>query len=161
MKNATTLFLLLWLLAGACSAPKSTSAVDDPLLDKKLDLREVVIQAAADANRGMTVPVDLVFIIDKSIVPTLQGFTASGWFSVRDTGLGDWDKKTVILSLEIRPGEQRRLDPEDFPAGASGAVGIVIFAGYSNPGLHRAGATDARRLLIDLQAITFNLSGER
>lgn len=147
------------MLPGACSSPKSTSAVDDPLLDKKLDLREIVIRAAADANRGMPLPVDLVFIIDKTIVPTLQGFTANGWFTVRDTGLGDWDQKTAVLSLEIQPGEQRRLDPSAFPPGAADAVGIVVFAGYRNPGLHRAGATDARRLIIDLQAITFSLSG--
>lgn len=158
MKGTLLLFSSL-LLLGSCSTAKDTTGINDPLLDKKLELEEIVIQADVEANRGRPVEVDLVFVLDKTVVPTLSGFTADGWFTVRDTGLGDWEQETVIESLTINPGEQRRIGPADLPAEAGEAVAIVIFANYRNPGLHRAGAVDARRLIIHLQKATLSLSG--
>ncbi len=102
---------------------------------KPLNLQSIEIDVAQKANNGEPIPVDIVFADNNETLKDLEGFTASGWFAVKETNLGDWESKTMIQSLEALPG--RTIQITDFPEGAAQAVGVAIFTRYGNQALNR------------------------
>lgn len=130
MRTTTITALLLagfvWL--SGCGGTKNIDL-------EPLNLQSIEIAMAQETNEGQPIPIDIVFATDNETLKDLEGFTASGWFAVKETNLGDWENKTMIQSLEALPG--RRIRITDFPEGAAQAVGVAIYAKYGNRALNR------------------------
>ncbi len=114
-------------------------------------ISSIEITAATDANEGEAVAIDLVFAFDRSTLKEIEGFTASGWQSVKnlEVDLGQWDDKAVWKEVEIMPGEVKNIN--DFPEGYEKAVGLVIFAHYRTPGIHRQVIVNSREVTLRLE----------
>lgn len=98
-------------------------------------LASIDLHAAPDMNDHNPVAVDIVFTDDKEILRDLEGFAASGWFTVKKTELPDWKDHIRVVSLVIPPGQKIGLT--EFPEGYEKALGIVVYANYETAGLHR------------------------
>lgn len=130
-------------LAVALAAGCASSAVT-------LDLGEVSVQAAPDANDGSAVAVDVVLATRPGLVEQVAKLTATEWFRRRTQILRDNPDGLRVLSWELVPGQS-----------ASRAVtGQVldgyVFAAYGSAGDHRARLTVAGgQARILLQATDF------
>jgi type VI secretion system protein len=115
-------------------------------------LQSINVIAEADANNGRPIPLDVVFTRDRETLKDLEGFTASGWNSVKGTNLGNWEGKIVSKSFEVGPGQQVQIT--EFPEGYADALGIVVYANYNQPGLHRLVFTEVREIELILGKMT-------
>jgi type VI secretion system protein len=98
------------------------------------------VDVAADANGHAPVPVDLVFVWDKSLAAQVQGLSASDWFG-RKTQFRQDDPRGEALTIcewEWVPGQQVPDIHVMVPAAArSWLQGAYVFAHYRVDGAHR------------------------
>lgn len=146
MRNQVILFLGALISLSSCMTGSQLPDLD-PFRTEK-----ITFVAEPDANRGQATRVEVIFALDAETLKKIEGFTALGWASVQDTQVGDWEDKVLRVERMIKPGEHVTID--SFPDGWEKAVGYVIFAHYSAPGLHR-------RVFVGESSPTLYLHGDR
>lgn len=94
------------------------------------------MSAAANANDGSAIAVDIVSLESDSLVETVMGMSANDWFAGRDQFVADNRGRANVWSYELVPGQS--IAPVHFSRSERwDAKAIVVFAHYLNPGDHR------------------------
>ena len=65
----------------------------------------------------------------------VEGLGAGKWFTVRDSMLRNLSTQLHVISLELVPGQTMKLGRGDYSQ--LNAIGVLVFANYSNPGDHK------------------------
>ncbi|MGI4859083.1 MAG: hypothetical protein ACRYHA_19620 [Janthinobacterium lividum] len=131
---------------GACgSGPKRVSA----------NWREVMLIAAADANRNSPVAVDIVLISDQKALDQIMTLSAAQWFSTRGDLLATFADGVRCKGWEIVPGQTLTLG-ERTPFAGKRLLAALVFARYASAGAHRVRIDGyAGRLVLTFQAEDF------
>ena len=145
MNNVRRILFLLFLSVGLLTL-SSCSSTSGLVKLTPFKVSTIALQASPEMNKQRPVKVDIVFAFDKETLRSLEGFTASSWFTIKKTNLGNWGDHLQTLHQEITPGQQIELT--NFPTGYEKAVAIVIFAEYGNPGLHRLVFREVKHLKL-------------
>ena len=128
-------FLLLWLTACA-----SNSTVQTQLLR---------LQTTPDLNQNRPIAVDLVMVYDAHLMQALQKLSAKQWMRSKQQFKRDYPLLLKLWEWEPVPGEV--LPDFELPSSATKqAAGILVFADYDTPGLHRARLDPFDQVLIKL-----------
>lgn len=138
MRTPIIPFLFLITLFGFTGCGALGDVQVEPMTLQRLRVSTDTIRSAEP------IPVDVVFAKDEETLRDLEGFAAFGWFDIKGTGLGDWQEKTVILSLDVVVGEPQTII--QFPQGSADAAGVVIYAYYGNRALNRQVFTGVREI---------------
>lgn len=139
------IILTLALLGSACTALNNIQV--DPF-----QVRSITLQAAVDANEGRPLQVDIAYALNKETLKDMEGFTADGWFTVKGTNLGNWEDHLLLQSKTVDPGA--RLKITEFPDGYERTLGIVVFARYQQPGLHRLVFNEVQDIDVQFKRLT-------
>ncbi len=139
------IILTLALLGTACTALNNIQV--DPF-----QVRSITLQAASDANEGLPLKVDIAYALNKETLKDMEGFTADGWFTVKGTNLGNWEDHLLLQSKTVEPGA--RLEITEFPEGYEKSLGIVVFARYQQPGLHRLVFNEVQDIDVQFKRLT-------
>ena len=107
----------------------------------RVELRDVTIDVEPKANNNTPVAVDFVAASDPRMLERLKGTSASQWFEQRQQLQRDYPGEFTVWSLEVVPGQFLALT--DNPLRSHKADGLLIYARYNTPGVHR--------LLLDAQ----------
>jgi type VI secretion system protein len=147
--------LVLLFGAGSCN-----TKTQQPLIPEgaKLNLQSIRIAAASNVNNGQPIPLDIIYVYDEQALKRLQGFNSKGWFSVRNTGLIDWNGQAEVQGLKLEPGQQMELT--EFPAEVDKTIALALFANYRTPGPHRFFVVGGTKVVIQLDQFGFSVSGE-
>ena len=93
----------------------------------------ISVSATPDTNFATPIRIDLVWVIDRDLVPTVSQLSASQWFEMRDQMLRDFTNGLEVESFElVVPFEG------DLSLSPHGAEALFVFAADSSPGAHRA-----------------------
>ena len=107
----------------------------------------VAVNIAADANHNQPIAVDVVQINDKDLSKDIAKMTAADWFQKREQIEEDFpkSKSLSVLSWEWVPGE---VVPDiKIPMRRSPRL-MLVFAGYSTPGPHRATLVSSKSVML-------------
>ncbi|MEO4049217.1 type VI secretion protein [Pseudomonas sp. CAU 1711] len=115
----------LALLLSACSHFSQPS----------IELRTLTLDVAPSANADTPIAVDLVAIQDPDLLKLLLSLPAKQWFDQREQLRRDYLQAIRVWSLELVPGQF--MEARDLPITGDPAVGLLVYAGYNNPGTHR------------------------
>jgi len=118
-----TLGSALCLLLGACSFKPS------------IELRSLTLDVVPRANDDSPLAVDLVAVQDPELLQLLLSIPAKQWFEQREQFRRDHLKAITVWSLELVP--EQFMETRDIPMAGDPAVGLLVYAGYNNPGIHR------------------------
>ena len=103
----------------------------------------------AQANHNAPVAVDLVAVSDPGLLQKLGRLSAWEWFDRRKQLQQDDPFHIRVWSWEIVPGANPA--PFEIPDAARDSLGILLFADYQTPGLHRARIGPFEQILLHLQ----------
>lgn len=93
------------------------------------------IRVADNANLNQSIAFDLVIVKNKELLEKLLGLSAQDWFAQREQWKRDHPADLSTWEWELVPGK----DAAPFRLGGAGAVaGVLVFAGYTTEGAHRA-----------------------
>lgn len=120
-----TLAMGLALLLVACSHFSQPS----------IELRTLTLDVVPSANADTPIAVDLVAVQDPDLLKLLLSLPAKQWFAQREQLRRDYLQTVQVWSLELVPGQF--MEARDMPMTGSRAVGLLVYAGYNNPGTHR------------------------
>ncbi|AMC37029.1 hypothetical protein VN23_08160 [Janthinobacterium sp. B9-8] len=131
--------LALCLAVGGCSMFKPS-----------IKLSSVSFSVASQANDDTPIPIDLVVVDDEELLKKLLALPASQWFEQRAQLQRDFPQALYVWSKELVPGQ--RLDVADAPVkGRRGAV-VLVYAGYSSPGMHRLRLDQQKNVILYLDS---------
>lgn len=134
LNRVSVAFLPLWLTA--CAA--------NPVQTQRLRL-----QIAPDLNQNRPVAVDLVMVYDTYLMRALQKLSAQQWMHNKQQVKRDYPLLLKLWEWEPVPGET--LPAFELPANSTKqAVGILLFANYDTPGLHRTRLDPFDQVLVKL-----------
>ncbi|NBY05669.1 MAG: hypothetical protein EBQ82_09850 [Betaproteobacteria bacterium] len=121
----------------ACSlwGPSKIPLNDQPIKAQAPNWSALVLQASADANSNTALEVDIVFAATPEVKSMVEGLGAGKWFTVRDSMLRNLSTQLHVISLELVPGQTMKLGRGDYSQ--LNAIGVLVFANYSNPGDHK------------------------
>jgi len=142
-------------LAGCAASFKNQPLIPE---GAKLTLQSIHIQASTLANRARPVDLDIVYAYDLEALRRLNGYSANGWFSVKETGLIDWKGQMTWQEYRIRPGDQLTIDT--FPTHKKPLLAIAFFGRYPNTALHRHIVVGGSSIQVQLEETGFRVSGE-
>lgn len=145
---------LLFLLGCASTKPEEALIPEGA----SIDLESITIQASPLANNSKPVTLDILFVYEEPALRRLQGYTAEGWFVVKQTDLIDWGDSAEWTTLNISPGEQVTLS--DFSSLKNKPLALTFFADYRTPGLHRYFVVGGSRFLVQLEERGYVVGGE-
>jgi type VI secretion system protein len=117
-----TLSCTCFLLLAACSNPS-------------IKLRALTLDMAPLANNDTPLAVDFVAVQDPELFKLLLSIPSKQWFEQREQLRRDYLKALDVWSLELVPGQF--MESRDIPMAGDPAVGLLVYAGYNNPGTHR------------------------
>lgn len=121
---------------------------------RMIDLRDVKVEAAPDANNNAAVAVDVVLLTQMGLGEQLAKLTAADWFRRRTQLLRDNPDGMQVLSWELVPGQSTAM-----PVGRT-VLDAYVFAAYASPGDHRVRLTvEGSEARIKLQATDFVVEG--
>jgi type VI secretion system protein len=100
-----------------------------------VELRSIILDVAPRANNDTPLAVDLVAIQDPELFKLLLSIPAKQWFEQREQLRRDYLRAIKVWSLELVPGQF--MESHDVPMAGEPAVGLLVYAGYNNPGTHR------------------------
>ncbi|SHN16253.1 type VI secretion system protein [Duganella sacchari] len=144
------LLLAATLLLSGCSTMRSLVGMDPKPVSP--DWKSLSLRAAADANNNSAVAVDLVLIKDASMVDSLMNMPASKWYATRADLQRTFPEGLTVYPFELVPSQTLRLDDRKWNGQKAWAA--VVFAGYGNPGEHRA------RLMLNAGAYVVQLNAQ-
>lgn len=144
--RVTGLVLLAALLAGCAAGTGIGPAATG-----------ISIRAAADANFGHAVAVDIVAVHDAALVERLNALSAAQWFERRPQMLVQWSQRGLAAwSFEVAPGT--RLQGPQAVIYDEGAQALFVYAQYFSPGEHRWRVSPQRALQVELSAEDFTVT---
>ncbi len=117
------------LLVATLSACSSFSAINP--WHRNVELQELTLQSAADANGGIAFQADVVFILDQNLAAQYTAYTSQNWFAGRESGRILPSSRIVIESYDFAA---RKPDVRYFelPRKHYDAYAILVFANYIN-----------------------------
>lgn len=121
MRHLLSWLVIILLLVGCSSA---------------VETRMIRFQIDDDVNRNTPIAVDLIAVADPGLLEGLGRLSAREWFERRDRLLQDYPFHILVWSWEMVPGEE--IHPFDVPSIARKTSGLLVFANYSTPGLHKS-----------------------
>lgn len=121
--------LLLPQLAG-CSLPKFLS-----FKGTRLNWKSVTLSAADGANQNSPVLVDVVLVLEDSMMDRLVELPAAKWFAVNADLLKTFPLSMSYRTWELVPGQTMVVPGDAF--GSPRVVGVLVYADYTLPGNHR------------------------
>ena len=97
--------------------------------------QEITFRVAKNLNDDFPVAVELIVLYDEGLDAELSALSSREWFEQRQQYLRDFSSRQLATFLwEWPPGQSA--PPEKFSY-RSGALALLLFAGYSSPGEHR------------------------
>lgn len=135
MKVYVRFFYILPLLLAGCFSSIETRGVQF-LVDK-------------EANYNAPIALDFVAVADAGLLHKLAKFSAWQWFDRRKQIQQDNPQLLKVWSWEIVPGSD--LERFEIPSYARKSEGVIIFANYATPGLHRVRLGPFEEVLLQLQ----------
>lgn len=147
MRSLLTLFrIVLGLLLCLCLPACSVFSMFKPTIK----LSSVSFSVASQANDDTPIPVDLVVVDDEELLKKLLALPAAQWFEQRAQLQRDFPLALYVWSKELVPGQ--RLDVSDAPVkGQRGSV-VLVYAGYSSPGMHRLRLDQQKNVILYLDS---------
>jgi type VI secretion system protein len=137
-----TLMLACGVLLASCSTLN--------LFKPTIKLSNVSFSVARLANDDSPIPIDLVAVDDEELLKKLLVLPASQWFEQRAQLQRDFPQALYVWSKELVPGQ--RLDVADAPIkGQRGSV-VLVYAGYSGPGMHRLRLDQQKNVILYLDS---------
>ena len=133
-KHKLVLLLLPLLLAGCFS---------------KVETQGLQFLVGKEVNNNAPVALDLVAVSDPGLLLKLGKLSAWQWFEGRKQLQQDNPFHLQVWSWEIVPASS--LERFELPSSARDAYGILLFANYSTPGLHRARLGPFAEVLLQLE----------
>jgi len=107
------------------------------------------LQAMPNVNQDRPISVDLVVVYDAHLIQALQKLSAKQWMLNKQQLKRDYPLLIKLWEWEPVPGET--LPDFKLPSKAiKKAAGILLFASYDTPGLHRARLDPFEQVLIKL-----------
>lgn len=136
--------LLIVVLLASCSAMRSNS------------LREVSIEATANANRSMPVALDLLFISDSTLLPQLTSLSGPEWFANKQQLMMIYQQQVLLASFEIVPSSV--ISSVLLPEGHKSAETVIMFVNYpEGEGQYAAELSNFKQLNIRLERERYQL----
>jgi type VI secretion system protein len=123
-----------------------------------VDLRSITLDVAPMANNDTPLAVDLVAVQDPELFKLLLSIPAKQWFAQRDQLRRDYLSALDVWSLELVPGQF--MESRDIPMAAKGAVGLLVYAGYNNPGVHRLRLEQRKAVWLRFESKNIRLLGD-
>lgn len=136
----------------------STCATKTQETTKKITgkVQLITIDADRNANMGSPVAVDIISVYDDQVSRTLESTTASDWFTLKKTYIGQYEGNIFVTGREIAPGSQIQI--EYTTERDQTPVATFIFASYDSPGEHRVKVEKFKPLIIRLEESEFVVS---
>ncbi|SDK20024.1 type VI secretion protein [Pseudomonas indica] len=129
------------------------------LFDPKVELDTLRLDVAARANDNTPIAVDFIAVRDAELLKQLSGIPARQWFAEREQFRRDYRTQLSVWSLELVPGQF--MESNDFPLAGEPSAGLLVFAGYNTPGVHRLRLDDQRMVWLKFESRDMRLlSGE-
>ncbi|MHA6194621.1 type VI secretion protein [Pseudomonas wadenswilerensis] len=124
------------------------------LFGSKVSVDGVTLDVALRANDDSPIAVDFIAVNDVDLLAKLSGLTAKQWFATRDQYQRDFRQYLHVWGLELVPGQL--IESSTFPLDGKPSVGLLAFANYQSPGVHRLRLEDQRsiRLKFDAREMT-------
>ncbi|HLD64936.1 MAG TPA: type VI secretion protein [Pseudomonas sp.] len=142
------LFCLLGALAlTACS-----------LREPAIELQTLTLDVAPRANQDTPIAVDFIAVQDAELLILLSSIPAKQWFAEREQFQRDYRKSLSVWSLELVPGQF--MESTDFPLAGDTAAGLLVFAGYNSPGVHRLRLDEQRTAWLKFENRDMRLLSE-
>ena len=148
--------ILLTFFVWSCATPNTQDFKIPP--GAKLTLKSIDIQASPSISSRKLVPLDIIYAYDKASLRRLNGFTANGWFSVKETKLIDWKGQIELVELNVKPGEKQQIT--SFPQRAEAPLAVVFFARYPNNAVHRYIIVGGSQITVQLEDALFIVGGK-
>jgi len=157
--NRTKTLLFRWIAAllllsqlAACGSlfPKGT----------RVNWSELTLSASPDANQNSPVAVDVVMVLDDTMLARITELTAAKWFGARADLQKTFPQSLSYLSWELVPGQTIRVPSSAF--GSQRVAAVLVFANYTTPGANRVRVEDLKGAVIarfDIQS--FDVSTTR
>lgn len=147
MQGLLTLLRIVFLLA--CCVPLASCSMFN-FFKPTIKLNSVSFSVATSANDDTPIPIDLVAVDDEELLKKLLALPASQWFEQRAQLQRDFPQALFVWSKELVPGQ--RLDITDAPLkGQRGSV-VLVYAGYSSPGMHRLRLDQQKNVILYLDS---------
>lgn len=125
------LWLIYPLMLAACSSVSGMWSGPP-----SLDWRGMHIAVDSRANQNSPVPIDIVFVMDKTLLERLNDLPATKWFSGRNEWAKTYPNRIEFKSFELTPGQNIDVSADQF--GVKHAYAVLAFANYLDAGEHRA-----------------------
>ncbi len=119
----------------------------------KVTTQSFQVVATPHANHDSPVPVDVVLIKTKPLVPMVTGLSARQWFQERDQLVRDHPGQIVYRSWQFVPGQV--VDVRHLPFRNRKGVALVVFADYLSQGVHRLRVDPMKKFRLILNADGF------
>jgi type VI secretion system protein len=123
----------------------------------RLSWTEVVISARDEANRNTATAVDVVLVLEETMVEKVAALPASKWFQTKHDLERTYPAALSVRSFEVAPGQILRVPGERF--GTPNVIAVFVFADYIAPGDHRMKVERlSGGIMIDLGARDFTVA---
>lgn len=114
-----------------------------------VQMQHLRLQTAPELNENQPLAVDMVLVNDAELVQVLQQFSAQQWMARKQQFQRDYPLQLQVWEWELVPNET--VVNFEVPSDATEqASGILLFADYATPGLHRARLDPFQQVLIKL-----------
>lgn len=140
------LFCCLALGVGGCSSLGFGPSVK---------LQAATLDVVSMANDDTPLAVDFVAAKDPELYKLLLGLPAAKWFEQREQLLRDYSADLKVWELELVPGQH--LETEDVPIRGESAAGLLVYAGYAGPGMHRLSLDTRKKVWLRFESKNMRL----
>ncbi|MEX6500631.1 type VI secretion protein [Pseudomonas zhanjiangensis] len=138
----------LMLLQASCSY----------IFQPSVELRSLTLDVAPKANDDTPLAVDFVAVEDPELLKLLLSIPAKQWFEQREQLRRDYLQSIGVWSLELVPGQF--MAARDIPLAGNPAVGLLVYAGYNNPGTHRLRLEQQKTVWLRFESKNMRLLGD-
>lgn len=135
------------LALGACS-----------LFEPGVGLKALTLDVAPRANDDTPIAVDFVAVREPELLKLFSGMSARQWFAERDQLRLDYRQAFSVWGLELVPGQF--LEFERFPLSGTPAAGLLVFASYNAPGVHRLRLDEMSAVQLRFESRDMRLFGK-
>lgn len=146
--SSSALLLSLFPLLTSCSY----------FFQPSVELRALTLDVAPQANSDTPLAVDFVAVQDPELFTLLLSIPAKQWFEQREQLRRDHLKAIDVWSLELVPGQF--MESRDIPMAGNPAVGLLVYAGYNNPGTHRLRLDQQKTVWLRFESKNMRLLGD-
>jgi type VI secretion system protein len=141
-------------LLGLLSSLTACSYFSQP----SIELRSLTLDVAPRANGDTPIAVDLVAVQDPDLFKLLLSIPAKQWFDQREQLRRDYLQGIRVWSLELVPGQF--MEAREIPMTGDPAVGLLVYAGYNNPGTHRLRLDQQKSVWLRFENKNMRLLGD-